>query len=182
MWTIVAKLRLIWSRTEISHISHVHHLASPLSLPCCNMEIRGDFPSLPPRITGMVSYGEWYGNYTIKYFGKKNCLKTSVFYLYPGNCWFGITSCFTDQHCVASLLNNFHPRVLDDLRKAIWDFFIWNNIKASKEIWSDVAGSGSDIYIWLLWDCKDKLFLRTCVIVEHILLNFSPIGVNAMIH
>ena len=108
--------------------------------------------------------------------------KPLFFYLYPGNCWFGITACFTDQHCVASLLNNFHPRVLDDLRKAIWDFFIWNNIKASKEIWSDVAGSGSDIYIWLLWDCKDKLFIRTCVIVEHILLNFSPIGVNAMIH
>ena len=78
------------------------------------------------------------------------------FYLYPGNCWFGITSCFTDQNCVASLLNNFHPRVLDDLRKAIWDFFIWNNIKASKEIWSDVAGS--DLYIWVPWDCKDKLF------------------------
>ena len=36
----------------------VHHVASPRSLPCCNIEIRGDLPSPAPSITGIVSCRE----------------------------------------------------------------------------------------------------------------------------
>ena len=65
-------------------------------------------------------------------------------YLDPSYSGVGVASRLADEDGVASLLHNFHARVLDDLRKPIGDFFIWNNIKAwGRRVVSLAAAGGA---------------------------------------